>query len=224
MARTVGVLCTFIVCLQILVGVPLAVCVACFCITNGPITVEVHAGHGHAPQYVVHGATIPPPGAPFPGNQYTAAPPPNIIPTATTTSFDNPILQSRTEHGSPLTGTVLESIDPAEEQNTFITALEKAAAENCNQSRETACAAGEVFQAATQPVSCDPTREAAQLIVRHLYEMAEIDEQAADYDRADQWRAFARQIKQRQDRENDCQATAASFLRPANGESPAIGD
>jgi hypothetical protein len=219
MARTIGALCTFIVCLQILVGVPLVVCVACFCITNGPITVEVHAGHGHAPQFVVHGATIPPPGASF-----AVAPPPNIIPTATTTSFDNPILQSRTEHGSPLTGTVLESTDPAEEQNTFITALEKAAAENCNQSRETACAAGEVFQAAAQPISCDPTREAAQLIVRHLYEMAEIDEQAADYDRADQWRAFAREIKQGQDRQNDCQAAAASFLLPANGESPATGD
>jgi hypothetical protein len=224
MARTIGALCTFIVCLQILVGVPLAVCVACFCITNGPITVEVHAGHGHAPQFVVHGATIPPPGAPFPGHQYTSAPPPNVIPTTTPTSFDNPILQSRTEHGSPLTGTVLESANPAEEQNTFITALEKAAAEHCSQSRDTVCPAGEVCQAATQPISCDPRCEPAQLIVCLLYEMAQIDEQAADYGRADQWRAFAREIKQGRDRENDRQAAADSSLLPASGESPATSD
>jgi hypothetical protein len=205
--------------LQILVGVPLAVCVACFCITNGPITVEVHAGHGHAPQFVVHGATIPPPGAPF-----AVAPPPNVIPTATTTSFDNPILQSRTEHGSPLTGTVLESADPTDEQNTFITALEKAAAEHCSQPRETACPASEICHAENLSTSCNPRQEVAQLIVRHLYEMAEIDEQMADYNRADQWRAFAREIKQGHDRENDRQAAAASFLPPANGESPATGD
>lgn len=219
MARTIGALCTFIVCLQILVGVPLAVCVACFCITNGPITVEVHAGHGHAPQFIVHGATIPPPEATF-----AVVPPPNVIPTARPTSFDNPILQSRSEHGSPLTGTVLESANPAEEQNTFITALEKAAAEHCSQPQDAACPTGEVCQAATQSISCDPRREAAQLIVCLLYEMAQIDEQAAEYDRADQWRAFARNIKDGNDRENDCQAAAASYLLPASGESPATGD
>src|SRR6476469_10254527 len=107
MARTIGALCTFIVCLQILIGVPLAVCLACFCITNGPITVDVHAGHGHAPQFIVHGATIPPP-----TSVLAMAPPPNAIPTAAPASVDNPILQSRAEHGSPLTGTLLESADP----------------------------------------------------------------------------------------------------------------
>jgi hypothetical protein len=219
MARTIGALCTFILCLQILVGVPLAVCVACFCITSGPITVEVHTGPGHSPQFVLHGATVPPPGAPF-----AIAPPPNVIPTAAPTSFDNPILQSRTEHGSPLTGTVLESADPAEEQDTFITALEKAAAEHCSQSRETGCSLDGVCQAASETISCDPRCEAAQLIVCLLYEMAQSDEQAAEYGRADQWRGFAREIKQGRDRENDRQAAAASFLLPAGGESPATGD
>jgi hypothetical protein len=219
MARTIGALCTFIVGLQILIGIPLAVCVACFCITNGPITVEVHTGHGQAPQFVVHGATIPPPGAPF-----AVAPPPNVIPTATPTSFDNPILQSRTEHGSPLTGTVLESANPIEEQNTFVAALEKAANEHCSQLRDNVCSANETCQVATQLNSCDPHREAAQRIVRHLYEMAEIDEQAGDYNRADQWRAFARGIKQDCDRQSEHQAAAASFLLPTSGGESATGD
>jgi hypothetical protein len=219
MARTIGALCTFVVGLQILVGVPLAVCMACFCITNGPITVEVHTGHGHAPQFVVHGATIPPPHASF-----AVVPPPNVIPTAAPTSFDNPILQSRAEHGSPLTGTVLESANPTEEQNTFVAALERAAADHPSQSQDTACPAAEACQVASQSQSCDPRREAAHLIVRYLYQMAEIDEQVGGYDRADQWRAFARDIKDGHDRERDRQAAAASFLLPARDESPATGD
>src|SRR6185369_7941639 len=146
MARTIGVLCTFIVGLQILVGVPLVICVAFFCLTNGPITVEVHAGHGQAPQFIVHGATIPPPGAPL-----AVVPPPNAIPvTATPSSFDNPILQSRVEHGSPLAGTMLESTDPNEEQSKFVAALEKAVAEHTDEPRQAVCASGNLCQATAE--------------------------------------------------------------------------
>src|SRR5436853_549531 len=132
MSRTIGALCSFIVGLQVLIGVPLVVCAAFFCLTNGPITVDVHTGHGHAPQFIVHGATIPPP-----DGHFAIAPPPNAIPIASPASLDNPILQSRAEHGSPLAGTLLESTNPAEEQNTFITALEKAVAEHPSEPQPT---------------------------------------------------------------------------------------
>src|SRR5947199_8521281 len=100
MAKTVGALCTLIVALQVLIGVPLAVCAAFFCFATGgagPFTVEVHTGHAQAPHFLVHGATVPPPGAAF-----GIAPPPNAIPAEASAHWDNPILQSRAQHGSPL--------------------------------------------------------------------------------------------------------------------------
>lgn len=219
MARTIGALCTFIVCLQILIGVPLAVCVACFCITNGPITVEVHTGHGHAPQFVVHGATVPPPGAPF-----AIAPPPNAIPaSATPTSFDNPILQSRAQHGSPLVGTMLESADPNEEQNTFVAALEKAAVEHESQPPTAACPSGETCGGPAEAPRHDSRADAAALIIQHLYLMADIDEHAGNYGRADLWRAQARQIREERDDVSDPPASPASFFAPDFSGSPATG-
>jgi hypothetical protein len=218
MARTIGTLCTFIVGLQILIGVPLVVCIACFCATNGPITVEVHTGHGQ-PQFVVHGATIPPP-----AGQFALTPPPNAIPVAAPASLDNPILRSRAEHGSPLDGTMLESANPVEEQNTFITALEKAAAEQHSQPRQAVCPAGDTCSFAAEANSERSRPRAAERIVHHLYEMAEIDEQAANYDRADQWRAFAREIKESQERQKADAAAAASFSLPISGNSLGTGD
>ena len=214
MARTIGALCTFIVGLQVLVGVPLVICAAFFCLTNGPITVEVHVGHGHSPQFIVHGATIPPP-----GSQFAVAPPPNTIPTTTPTSFDNPILQSRAEHGSPLTGTLLESANPAEEQDTFITALERAVAEHSSQPERAVCPATEACHSAGEIHPNQARHEADQWIVGHLYEMAEIDERAGDYHRADQWRALAREVREGRDRQNAHEAAAASFNLPAKGDS-----
>jgi hypothetical protein len=220
MAKTIGAICTFIVCLQILIGVPLAVCVACFCITNGPITVEVHAGQGHAPQFVVHGATIPPPGAPF-----AVAPPPNAIPAAATpTSFDNPILQSRVEHGSPLAGTMLESADPGEEQSTFVAALEKAVAEHTSEPRQRLCESGGACQAADEAHRADLRSDTTILIVQHLYLMADIDEHTGNYDRADQWRAQARQIKDGHNEASLPGVSPAALSLPLNESVPATGN
>lgn len=198
MARIVGAVCTLIVGLQILVGVPLAVCGAFFCLTNGPITVEVHAGMNQSPQIVVSGATIPPPPHPF-----ALTPSPNVIPVAPVSAIDNPILASRAEHGSPLAGTVLETADPAEERSSFVAALEKAAAEHASQpvlaspipppvapAQDAAAPALDTAEPLAESQSANP------LIVQHLYEMAELDERAGDFERADQWRAFAREIRE----------------------------
>jgi hypothetical protein len=193
MARIIGATCTCIVGLQVLVGVPLAVCGAFFCLTNGPITVEVQAGQGQTTPFsvqgvAVQGATIPPP------NPFALAPPPNAIPVAPVSAIDNPILASRAEHGSPLAGTVLETVDPAEEQSTFVAALEKAAAEQ----PAAVCPVLAVAEPVAEPPSADT------LIVGHLYEMAEIDERSGDFERADQWRAFAREIREpKRDRKSD---------------------
>jgi len=214
MARTIGSLCTFIVGLQILVGVPLFVCGAFFCATNGPINVEIHTGHGQAPQLLVHGATIPPPGGPF-----AVGPPPNTIPVTAAASLDNPILQSRVEHGSPLVGTVLESANPAEEQDTFLSALEKAAAEHTNQPPEAVCRTSECCSVDGDANPAVFRNEADSLIVRLLYEMAGIDEQGGEYGRADQWRAFARGIKEGREVETSREGAAASWLLPV-GQSP----
>jgi len=219
MARTIGALCTFIVGLQILVGVPLAVCAAFFCATNGPITVEVHTGNGHAPQFLVHGATIPPPGGAF-----AVAPPPNAIPIATPASLDNPILQSRAEHGSPLTGTVLESANAAEEQDTFITALERVAAEHTSQPQPAVCRRSEACAVEADATPAVVRNEADALIVRLLYEMAGIDEESSEYGRADQWRAFARGIKEGREVEATHEGTPANLLLPASDSPPTTGN
>jgi len=117
MARAFGVLCCLIVGLQLLVGVPLVVCLAFFAVHGGlgPIALEVHTGPTHAPPMLVHGPTIPPPAAPSP-MPLTLSPPPNIIPPAppaapappsAPAAPENPILQTRAEQGSPLDGTIL---------------------------------------------------------------------------------------------------------------------
>lgn len=191
MARIIGATCTIIVGLQILVGVPLAVCGAFFCLTNGPITVEVHAGQGQGPQVVVQGATIPPPPNPF-----TISPPPNAIPVAPASAIDNPILASRAEHGSPLAGTVLETADPAEEQNTFVAALEKAARDKVVTDQVVTEQPPAVCPVLAAPPTPAESQNADSLVVAHLYEMAEIDERSGDFARADQWRAFAREIRE----------------------------
>jgi hypothetical protein len=195
MRRFLSGFCVVIVGLQILIGVPLAVCVAFFaCVQNGgawPMTVEIHAG----PRFP---ATVPPGDYPGPViaamTGVTRVPPPNIIPSAVAPS-DNPILLSRQEHGSPLAGTVFaEETAPEEEQRLFLTALEKAAVE-----AEASCP--EVCTAEFCPVTealglsypCESTVDVQ--VLGHLYSMAELDEEAGNFERADQWRALARELR-----------------------------
>src|SRR5262245_25222829 len=193
MRRAIGALCTLIVCMQILVGVPLAVCLVFFVISTGglgPIAVEVHTGQ-HA---ALHSATIPPPNL---ASATLMAPPPNLIPHALPTPHDNPILQSRAEHGSPLAGTVLsQSICPEAEQQLFVAAFEKVAAENAD-NPQLAPATSEACVVTTHktPAASDRCEKATQLAIQHLYLMADSDEQTGLFDRADQWRALARGLR-----------------------------
>jgi hypothetical protein len=188
MRHAFSAFCCVVVCLQVLVGVPLLVCIAFFTVVAGgayPINVDVHGGQAFAP------ATIPPP---------------NIIPTAVTEPLDNPILTSRAAHGSPLTGTILaDASDPQHDQDLFVAALEKVAIETAIEPTHcpATCLPSTCEPAATQPGT---THHADELIVKHLYDMADADEAAGNFDRADQWRAHAREI-----RDHSAPATPVSF-------------
>jgi hypothetical protein len=199
MARVFTVFCCFIVGLQLLIGVPMAVCVVFFALFGGlgPIAIEIHPGPSHSPHMFVNSATIAPPSAPL-----TIAPPPNIIPTTTTVHSDNAILESRAQQGSPLAGTILAENEPPEvEHNQFVAALQKVAAEAAHDSPPPTMNAPANAATCTALANncCDDTSAAQpsdQFVIQHLYEMANIDEQAGNYDRADQWRALAREIRQ----------------------------
>jgi hypothetical protein len=206
MGRAIGALCVLIVCLQILVGVPVLVCLVLFGLAGGspigPLAVEVHTGHD-APTHVV----VPHPTVPLVAPT-TMGPPPNIIPPALTAPPDNPILISRAEHGSPLAGTVLgETVTPETEQQLFVAAFEKVAAEKADglQSSQSspqvdpgsdeAAATAEALSPAISVATDCSRKKASQFAVDHLYAMAHLDEQAGEYDRADQWRSLAREIR-----------------------------
>jgi hypothetical protein len=197
MARAFTAFCCFIVGLQLLVGVPLAVCVGFFALCGGlgPIAIEIHPGPTHSPHMFVSSPTIAPPAAPL-----TIAPPPNIIPPAHELKSDNPILETREQQGSPLSGTVLsEDTSPDLERQEFVAALQKVAAEAISEPRLTINAPSNVDSCTTMSGTCCEAPESAtsadQLVIQYLYEMAHIDEQAGNYDRADEWRARAREIR-----------------------------
>jgi hypothetical protein len=198
MRRTIGALCIVVVGLQVLIGVPVIVCVVLFALLHGgmPIAVEVHAGHDS-----VSSALIPTPLAPQPmitAHALPLQPRANRIPQDDSLPADNAILSSRTQQGSPLAGTVLGENMPAEvEQRLFVAALEKVVSET-------------VIDQAPPPVNQLPhasppsplsgcttsqSDEADRIAIDHLYALADSDEGAGKYERADQWRAFAREIR-----------------------------
>src|SRR5262245_35543139 len=134
MARAFTVFCCFIVGLQLLIGVPVAVCIVFFALFGGlgPIAIEIHPGPGHSPHMYVNSATIAPPSCPL-----ALSPPPNIIPPATSVHSDSAILETRAQQGSPLSGTILAENEPPEvEHNQFVAALQKVAAEAANDSSQ----------------------------------------------------------------------------------------
>jgi len=170
--------------------VPVVVCIAFFALFGGlgPIAIEIHPGATPSPHMFVNSATIAPPPAPL-----TIAPPPNIIPPAPALSADNPILETRAQQGSPLAGTLLSQGTPPDvERNEFVAALQKVAAEDIREPVAESCSAldGNCCQ---KTVAGDP---ADTLVLQHLYQIADIDEQSGNYERADQWRALAREVRQ----------------------------
>jgi hypothetical protein len=190
MRPIIGAICSLIVGLQVLVGVPLIVCFLYFAAAGngpiGPVAFEMHASPAVT--------TIPPPAM-------TIVPPANAIPQPLPAPLDNPILASRAEHGSPLAGTVLgESLAPDDEQQLFVAAFEKVAAEQAETPPATSIAPPPETQSVPESTLPRPENEslrekADQFAIRQLYAMAEMDEQAAEYERADQWRSLAREIR-----------------------------
>jgi hypothetical protein len=110
--------------------------------------------------------------------------PPNVIPEPAKT-LDHPILQSRDEDGSPLAGTVLaDCVLPSEEQQLFVAALEKVATETTLHKQVSVAIPHET------PQPCGTSQ-----LLSHLDAMAEIDEQAGEFVRADQWRGLAGELR-----------------------------
>jgi len=223
MARAIGAVCCFTVGLQILIGVPIVVCVAFFLLTGnggiGPLAVEVHGGPHSAPHVILHGPSAPTPPA------LAIAPPPNMIPPSPSVSFDNPILATRAEQGSPLAGTVLsEGTGPSDEQSLFVAAFEKVAAERTSQQATK-------FPGSEPPTNADPAaatansqsdpssrrKHADDFAVDHLYAMANMDERAGEYDRADQWRSLAREIRRKSTPAESANPPASDSLSEALG-------
>ena len=84
--------------------------------------------------------------------------------------------------------------DPQHDQDLFVAALEKVAIETAadNAACPATCLASTCETTITQPGT---TRDTDELIVEHLYKMADADEAAGNFDRSDQWRAHAREIR-----------------------------
>jgi hypothetical protein len=176
MRHLVSAVCCLIVGLQVLIGVPLAVCAAfCFLVAGesiGPVALEMHAGHASSPALV---------------------PPPNYI-SHNSGLAENPILATRAECGSPLAGTVLETESPAEEAGLFVAAIEKIAAANESCSAvPSPCDVAICTARPAQPANLHET--ANRFAVEQLYAIAESDERVGQFERADQWRALARKIR-----------------------------
>jgi hypothetical protein len=196
MRRFIAGLCCVVVGLQVLVGVPAAVCLAFLVYLGGdvlgPISFEVRATSNAQPTQ---------PSAPVDQPREASA-------------QDDAILEARGERGSLLAGTVLgESLTPADEQREFVAAFRQIAAEvpgpalapaNPLPSRPTA------EQAYVAPKGISQRAEADRLAIDHLYAMADMDEQTGVYDRADQWRGLARAIRRDSQPEANADSTACA--------------
>ncbi len=228
MARAFTAFCCFVVGLQLLVGVPVAVCMAFFALCGGlgPIAIEIHPGPTHPPHMFVSSPTIAPPAMPLSTTpRLTIAPPPNVIPPARDAEPNNPILETRDEQGSPLAGTVLsENASPDLERKEFVAALQKVAAEAASEPHLTINAPTNVSTCTPLAADCCESHQtssgADQLVTQYLYEMAQVDEQSGNYERADQWRALAREIRRPEKHSASSRSTADSAAPPSSEPTP----
>lgn len=190
MRKFIAGFCCVVVGLQVLIGVPLAVCMVFYALTQsggGPVAFEMHSGNQFP-------ATISPPGYPSPqpylpgspGNQppILPAPPPLPATVTLTPAPSNPaaaeaaIAEVRERIPSQLTGTIF---DPAAE---FV---EVASATDAVPATPAA--------AAVEP-NCVELREHLLAGAAQLYAVASRLEQNEEYDRADRLRELAREIRQ----------------------------
>lgn len=192
MGKVMGGLCCLIVGLQVLIGVPLVVSYLFLSSAQNGAAFPVAVAIDPAASFP---ATLPP-------NEYSGhsagsqppkiSPPPNLIPA--TPVADHPMLAIRQEQGSPLAGTVLaDESSPQEENQLFLTALEQAAQDRPVPSRP-ACTAEGCFVDSCPAVEPAIQDDKSQLVA-HLYQMAQIDEDGGQFERADKWRKLARELR-----------------------------
>lgn len=183
MRRFLVGLCCVVVGLQVLIGVPAAVCLAFVLYLGsdvlGPISFDfrVTSNAEQAPLPVPIGE------------------PPADSPQG------DAVLEARAERGSLLSGTLLgENLTRADEQREFVAAFRQIAAEIPGP----ALAPANPLPPLPSPVIAEqslatptdsPREEADRFAIDQLYTMADKDEYAGVYDRADQWRALARAIR-----------------------------
>jgi len=204
MRRFIVGLCCVVVGLQILIGVPLAVCLAFFLYSGsdaqGPISVEFR---------VTNSAEQP----------HAAAP---IDQRLEAVDQDDAILEARHERGSLLAGTLLgESLTAADEQREFVSAFRQIAGEVPNHGLVPANPLPPPLAAelAHRPANDSARADADCFAIDHLYAVAEKDEQAGIFDRADQWRALARAIRGEMQHEvNAASAACGDCLWFAEGQ------
>jgi hypothetical protein len=185
MRRFITGLCCAVVGLQVLIGIPLAVGIALFANYGsnfgGPTSVEFRVSRdADHPQ--------------------TAEEDPRAEPELAADQNDA-ILEARHERGSLLAGTVLgDNVSPNEEQREFVAAFRQIAEEEKVQ-LDSRRAPANPLPVPAGPGPTTPLRtiltgtDADRFAVEQLYAMADQDEQARIYARADQWRTFARAIR-----------------------------
>ncbi len=192
MRRFLVTACCVIVALQVLIGVPLVVCIAFLSLVEMP-TVSLQPTPVH---YASAPVDLP---APLPPDYYPKAPVSNL----------QPIVESRAQYGSPLAESSLAAPSPAEELRQFVTALEQLATGNEAPPNQLAPPSDQLpAPAATiHPASdCQATSsDSAALLaslgasVEHLYALCQRLEADTEYSRADEIRQLARRIREEMD-------------------------
>jgi hypothetical protein len=180
MRRFISAFCCLVIGLQVLIGVPVAVCLAFFLFLGsdvlGPLSVEMRATRKSEPPPLLPPVDSPP-----------------------VSAQDDAILSAREERGSLLAGTALAAnLTPADEQREFVAAFRQVAEGHHG------ILPAPINTLPPPLVTEDPSlattggakrTEADRFAVQHLYALAEHDEQAGLFDRADQWRGHARAIR-----------------------------
>jgi hypothetical protein len=219
MRKFVAACCCVIVGLEVLIGVPLVVCVIAFAYMGAPGTSVMVSSQpvDFSPSACSNPAVVP---APDYSHDYAATPTP--IPMALTGSYvpatstmpavcpppPSPevtaIAQVRQQNGSPLDGTVVAPSNAASSIGPFVAAVEQIAA------NETAClmpppvapnnpvADANPVESPTAPAAPQPGNlvEALRVCSDQLYVKANDLEASGNYGRADEVRGLARRIRE----------------------------
>ena len=172
--------CCAFVSLQLLVGVPVALCLAlvsCLQSSRPEPTAEFCVASDAQP-------ATPPAASQGPGES---------------TAQDDSILEARAGRGSLLAGTLFEAGPSVDEKIEFMAAIRQAAAEDEDVEQPLGAAPANLLPGPVCAAAfCDPDSlraSADRFAIENLYLMAEHDEQAGLFERADQWRGQARTIR-----------------------------